>query len=138
MKAHLAVALWTLSVMTALPVYGHHSFGAMFDENKPAQFKGIVTRVEWANPHVYFYVDVKDDKGKVTNWGFETNGPGGLIRQGWKRDSLKAGDQVSVQGYLAKDGSRLADARQVTFADERKVFAGTAGDGGPTDPSKKP
>lgn len=130
----LAAAFGILGLGVAAAASAHHSFGAMFDPEKAAQFEGVVTKVEWANPHVYFYVDVKDDKGNVENWGFETGGPAGLIRRGWKRDSLKIGDRVSIQGYLARNGSRLADARQVVLPDGRKIFAGTAGDGGPVEP----
>jgi Family of unknown function (DUF6152) len=115
----------------AMPVLAHHSFSAEFDGGKLIELKGVVTRIEWANPHVYFYVDVKDDKGNTTNWGCEAASPGSLHRQGWNRDSLKVGDQVIVGGYPARDGSKLADARRVTLPDGRRIFSGTAGDGAP-------
>ena len=93
---------------------------------------GVVTKVEWTNPHARFYVDVKDDNGKVTNWNFELGSPNVLIRQGWRRTSLKEGDRVTVDGYLAKDGSNFANARSVILSDGRKVFAGSApGEGAP-------
>jgi len=133
-KTKLAALVGFFGLMVVMPALAHHSFSAEFDGSKPVEFKGIVTRIEWANPHVYFYVDVKDDKGNVVSWGFETTGPGSLHRQGWNRDSLKVGDQVIVNGYLAKDGSKLADARRVTLADGRRIFGGTPGDGGPGDP----
>jgi hypothetical protein len=95
--------------------------------------KGVVSKVEWANPHIYFYIDAKDDKGKIQTWGFESASPGQLIRRGWKRDSLKVGDQVFAEGFAAKDGSHLVGARQVTLADGRKIFSGATGDGGPGD-----
>lgn len=110
----------------------HHSFAAEYDGTKPITVTGTVTKVEWTNPHARIYVDVKDDKGVVTNWNFEMGGPLQLNRLGWKRDSVKVGDEVKVDGYLAKDGSKMANARNVVFADGRKVFAGSSGDGGPT------
>jgi len=91
----------------------------------------VVTRVDWANPHVYFFIDVKDSNGVVANWGCETGGPNQLFRQGWRRDSMKVGDHVTVRGYLARDASKTADARQVTLSDGRKIFSGTPDDGGP-------
>lgn len=130
---HAALGI-VAALMTTTSALAHHSFGAMFDPSKAQRFEGVVTKVEWANPHVYFYVDVKDESGNVENWGFETGGPAGLIRRGWTRDALKIGDPVIIQGYLARSGARLADARQVQLADGRKIFAGTAGDGGPQEP----
>jgi hypothetical protein len=130
----LKTAAWLLFAgsLSLTPLLAHHSFSAEFDGTKAVELKGVVTKVSWANPHVYFYIDVKDDKGETVNWGCETGGPGGLIRAGWRHDSMKAGDQVTVDGYLAKDGSHLVDARNVTLSDGRKVFVGTQGDGGPT------
>ena len=118
-------------LVSAVPVLAHHSFEAEYDAKKPVEVKGMVTKMEWMNPHARFYVDVKDENGKVTNWNFELGSPNVLKRQGWARDSLKVGDMVSVEGYLAKDGSNLANARRVTLADGRKVFNGSAGEGGP-------
>jgi len=126
----------TCDLLAVVPVLAHHSFSAEFDGTKPIHLKGVVTKIEWANPHVYFHIDVKDENGTVVNWGCETNGPGGLLRQGWERDSLKVGDQVTVNGYRAKDGSRLADARHITLPDGRRIFGGTPGDGGPDDPNR--
>jgi Family of unknown function (DUF6152) len=116
----------------AAPAFAHHSFAAEYDAAKPVTLKGVVTKMEWANPHARFYVDVKDDAGAVTNWELELGSPNGLMRRGWTRSSLKPGDAVIVEGYLAKDGSKLANARQVTMGDGRKIFAGSSDDGGPT------
>ncbi|HTW64244.1 MAG TPA: DUF6152 family protein [Bryobacteraceae bacterium] len=121
-----------VTALSLAPLFAHHSFSAEFDGTKPVEMKGVVTRVDWENPHVYFYVDVKDEKGNVVNWGCETGGPGGLRRAGWTRESMKPGDHVTIDGYLAKDGSHLMDARNVTLPNGRKVFVGTPGDGGPT------
>jgi hypothetical protein len=113
------------------PLLAHHSFAAEYDEKKPVTLKGVVTKVEWANPHARFYVDVKDAKGNVTNWNLELASPNVLVRSGWKRNSLQVGDAVEVSGSQAKDGSNMANARAVTLPDGRKVFAGSSGDGGP-------
>jgi hypothetical protein len=129
-----AVLAAFVALVAAIPALAHHSFSAEFDGGKLIELKGVVTRIEWANPHVYFYLDVKDDKGNTTNWGCEAASPGSLHRQGWNRDSLKVGDQVTVGGYPARDGSKLADARRVTLPDGRRIFGGTPGDGGPGDP----
>ena len=118
-------------LLAAARVFGHHSFSAEFDGSKLIELKGVVTKIDWTNPHVYFYLDVKDEKGNITNWGCEAASPGSLHRQGWTRDSLKVGDQVIVGGYPARDGSKLADARRVTLPDGRRIFGGTPGDGGP-------
>ena len=129
MRARLST-LFAL-VLLAMPVAAHHSFSAEYDINKPVEFTGTVTKVDWMNPHTFFWVDVKDSGGKVVSWGCETIGPNGLIRQGWRRDSLKPGDTVTVSGYMAKDGAHIMDARRVNLPDGRKVFVGNADDGGP-------
>ena len=110
----------------AAPIYAHHSFAAEYDSSKKVTLTGTVTKVEWMNPHAHFSIDVRDASGTVTNWEFELGSPNVLARQGWNRNSLKVGDQVTVQGFLAKDGSNLANARDVTLADGRRVFAGSS------------
>lgn len=119
-------------LMAAVPVLAHHSFAAEYDRAKPIKFVGKVTKVEWMNPHIYFYVDVKDDStGKVTNYACEGGAPNGLYRNGWRKDSLKAGDTVTVDGWRAKDGSNTVNAGSVVLPDGKKIFAGSADDGGP-------
>ncbi|HLI85116.1 MAG TPA: DUF6152 family protein [Bryobacteraceae bacterium] len=107
------------------PLLAHHSFEAEYDYNKPLKLSGTVTKVEWMNPHARFYVDVIDESGKVTNWNFELGPIVILVRQGWRRDSLKPGDQVTVEGFQAKDGNALGNARRVTLPDGRRVFGGS-------------
>jgi hypothetical protein len=127
-KLGIVIACGAGLLMSALPVFAHHSFAAEYDASKPVDLKGVVTKVEWTNPHARFYVDVKDENGKVTNWNFELASPNVLTRNGWTRHSLKEGDMIEVQGAMAKDGSNLANARTVTLADGKKVFAGSATD----------
>ncbi|SRR6266536_4499395 len=128
MKARLAVWFAGIAlVASAAPLVAHHSFAAEYDAKKPVTLKGAVTRIEWTNPHARFYVDVKDDKGTVTNWNLELASPNVLARQGWTRNSLKVGDVISVEGSMAKDGSNMANARNVTLPDGRRVFAGSPG-----------
>ena len=129
-----ALAAGLSLLLLASSASAHHSFAAEYDNNKQVTVKGTVQKVAWVNPHAYVYIDVKEDNGKVTTWAFESLSPNALARQGWSRNSLKAGEPVTVNGYLAKDGKPLADgsvhanSRLITTADGRKVFAGSSAD----------
>jgi len=127
----LVVAL----LVAAVPLSAHHNGSAKYDPNKPITFTGKVTKVEWMNPHIYYYVDVTAPGGKVTNYAIEGGTPGGLYRSGVKKDSLKIGDTITVSGFLArKEGLNHVNGRNVTFADGRKVFVGSR-DGLPDNPA---
>jgi hypothetical protein len=112
-------------LVATVPVFAHHSFAAEFDGNKKVTLSGVVTKMDWVNPHAYIYVDVKDGDGGVVNWAIETGAPNMLYRQGWRKDDLKAGDAVTLEAFLAKDGSHTAAARTVKLPGGRTVFAGT-------------
>ena len=127
MRTKLVIAAAGLGLMLAsVPAIAHHSFAAEFDAAKPIKLTGSVTKVEWMNPHTYFYIDVKDDKGATTNWGLEMGSPNGLMRQGWTRNSMKIGDVVTVEGSAAKDGSNIGNARSVTLKDGQRLFAASS------------
>ncbi len=120
-------SIFSLAIFAAASTaWAHHSFSAEFDSDKPVKITGTVTKVEWTNPHAHFYVDAKDDNGNVINWNFEMGAPLVLQRLGWRRDSIKPGDQITVDAYSAKDGSKVANAKKVTLPDGRNVFAGSS------------
>ena len=109
----LVVVLWFL----AIPLLAHHSFGAEYDANRPITLTGVLTKIEWTNPHSHFYLDVMDDKGNVVNWKFEGYGPGVLYRTGWKKDvTMKPGDTITVFGWRARDGGNWAHSREITLS----------------------
>lgn len=134
MMKHNPWILLAAMTLLAIPLAAHHSFGLEYDATKPITLTGVVTKVEWTNPHSYILIDVKDEKGNVANWKFEGYGPGVLYRTGWKRDvSIKPGDTVTVSGWRARDGTNWAHSRQVTLANGQKLFFGPpsgTGDGG--------
>jgi hypothetical protein len=118
-------------LMVPAPTLAHHSFAAVFDLNKPLTLTGVITKVDWSNPHIYFYVDVKDNRGKVVNWAFQIAGPQSLLRRGWTKDTLRLRDRVTVTGYRARGDAHVAAAREVVFPDGRRLLTGCAYDGGP-------
>jgi len=117
-----------IMLAAAAQLFAHHSFAAEFDASKRVTLKGTVTRVDWRNPHIYVYLNVKDASGAVTEWACEGGPPNVLMREGWTRDSVKEGDQVTIDGALAKDGSKRCNSRSVNLADGRRVFAGSSED----------
>jgi hypothetical protein len=132
MRAGFCVLVAIASIVASSDtLVAHHSFAAQYDASKPVTLKGTVSKVEWTNPHARFYVDVRDEKGTVTNWNLELASPNVLVRNGWSRKSLNVGDEVVVEGSLAKDGSKMANARVVLLADGRRVFAGSSGGDAP-------
>ena len=125
MKATLAALIVGL-LLAPLPAIAHHAFAAEFDSSKMVTLKGTVNKVEWTNPHMWIYVDMRDEAGAVVRWQCEGGSPNTLTRQGWTRDSLKPGDQVVIEGYRAKNGSNTCNSRVVTTADGKRLFAGSS------------
>ena len=121
-----ALLVAAMTALAAQPTAAHHSFAAEFDANAPIELTGTVTKVEWANPHTYFYMDVTSPKGEVENWALEMGSPNGLMRRGWTRDSMKIGDVVMVTGSRAKDGSTKGNASSVTLSTGKRLFAGSS------------
>ena len=132
----LGLGLALVLAAFAMPLAAHHSFGAEYDVNQPITLTGVLTKIEWTNPHSFFYMDVTDKDGKTANWKFEGYGPGVLYRLGWKKDvTMKPGDRITVFAWRARDGSNWAHSREITLADGRKLMFGPpagTGDGGTT------
>ena len=129
MRTPLAVAVISLACLLAgaAPLSAHHSFAAEYDATKPLKLTGTVSKIEWTNPHCYFYIDVKTESGKVDTWAFELGNPNALLRNGWTPNSVKIGDEVTVEGTRAKDGTLLGNARAMTLASSgRRLFAGSS------------
>ena len=127
-RTFTALLVAALTALVVQPTAAHHSFAAEFDANSPIELTGTVTKVEWANPHTFFYIDVTTPKGDVETWALEMGSPNGLMRRGWTRDSMKIGDVVMVMGSRAKDGSTKGNARSVTLSTGKRLFAGSSQD----------
>ena len=128
-RSALASILGSLLVAAALPVFAHHSFSAQFDAKKPLKMTGTVTKVEWMNPHSWFYIDVKEDGGGVTNWSWELASPNLLLRRGWTPKTLEVGDVVTVEGFHALDGSHTANARVIVMTSTGETLLGGSSQG---------
>jgi Family of unknown function (DUF6152) len=134
MTVKLAITIAGIGLSLAganVPLVAHHAFAAEFDANKPVEFTGVVTKMEWVNPHVWITLDVKKPDGSIEQWKFEAGTPNVLFRRGFTKESLLPGTPVKVDGYQAKDGTRRANGRDLTFADGRKLFLGSSGTGAP-------
>ena len=132
MRARFTVFVYASLMCLAGMAEAHHSFAAQYDADRPATLKGVVTKVEWMNPHTRFYIDVENDDGNVVNWNLELASPNVLTRRGWSRHSLQVGDVVTVDASLAKDGSRMANAMSVILADGSRVFSVSPNTGAPS------
>jgi hypothetical protein len=128
MKAFFTAILAGAALLCAVPSMAHHSFATQYDSNKPVTLEGVVTKVEWMNPHARFYMDVKDKTGQTANWNLELASPNVLKRMGWSSKSLQIGDRIKVEGSLSRDGAKMANAKVVTLANGKRVFARSKAD----------
>ena len=134
MRGKIVMTLAAITLLTAgVPLMAHHAFSAEFDANKPIKLRGVVTKMEWINPHAWIHIDVKQPDGTVTKWMIEGGAPNALLRRGFTKASLPAGAEILVEGYQAIDGSNRANGRDITFADGKKLFLGSSGTGAPSD-----
>ncbi len=131
MKQKLIVCMAGLLLAAALPLLAHHSFAAEYDGNAKLTLKGTIAKIDWMNPHIWIYIDAKDESGKVTRWQCEGGPPNSLTRNGWTKDAVKTGDEVTIEGFRAKDGTNTCNSRSMKMPDGRVVFAGSADDGAP-------
>ena len=131
MRTKLAISMAGLLLAAAVPVLAHHSFAAEYDGKKSVTLTGTVTKVEFMNPHIWVILDAKDETGATGKWQCEGGPPNALVRQGWTKNSLKAGDQITIEGFRAKDGTNTCNSRSVKLPNGKSVFAGSADDGGP-------
>ena len=132
MRTKIPMVIAVIALFIA-PVVAHHAFSAEFDANKPVRLTGVVTKVEWINPHAWMHIDVKDSQGQMTSWSIELGAPNAMIRRGWNNNSIPVGTLVVVEGWQAKNGSNAANGGHVTLPDGRRLFAGSSGSGAPLD-----
>ncbi len=142
MRMPLTPLLTGIALLVSTPsLDAHHAFAAEFDATRPVKLRGMITRMEWINPHAWMHLEVIDESGNVQNWMIEAGPPGALVRRGWSKNSVRPGTEVLVEGYQATDGALRANGRDVTFPDGRRLFAGSSGTGAPldgADPSERP